>query len=168
MAKPLLVRIRNLAHRFVVNSVRLYYSRIWGMTIGRGSRISLRATLDKTNPRGIVIGEYTAVTFGAAILSHDFVNREHKTTRIGSYCFVGAGAVVFPGVTVGDHCIIGVNAVVMRDVPNHSLVMGNPARVIERGIETIAWGLKPKPGDDLPGVELLGRATPETAAEKET
>ncbi|MEO0992886.1 MAG: acyltransferase [Pseudomonadota bacterium] len=168
MAKPLLVRIRNLAHRFVVHSVRLYYSRIWGMTIGRGSRISLRATLDKTNPRGIVIGEYTAVTFGAAILSHDFVNREHKTTRIGSYCFVGAGAVVFPGVTVGDHCIIGVNAVVMRDVPSHSLVMGNPARVIERGIETIAWGLKPKPGDDLPGVDLLGRATPETVAEKET
>ncbi|MEM9147447.1 MAG: acyltransferase [Pseudomonadota bacterium] len=155
MTKPPLVLIRNLAHRFVVHSVRLYYSKIWGMRIGRGSRISLRATLDKTNPRGIVIGDYTAITFNAAILSHDFVNREHKTTTIGSYCFVGSGAVIFPGVTVGDHCIVGVNAVVMRDVPPHSLVMGNPARVIERGIQTVAWGIKPKPDDDLPGTELL-------------
>lgn len=158
MGLPLLVRMRNLLHRLVVNGVRFYYTAVWGMRIGRGSRISLRATLDRSNPRGVVIGEYTAVTFGAAILSHDFINREHKTTRIGSYCFIGTGAVVFPGVTVGDHCIVGVNAVVMRDVPSHSLVMGNPARVIERGIETVAWGLKPKPGETLPGAELLGKA----------
>lgn len=150
MSRPPIVRIRNLLHRVVVHAVRLWYSRIWGMTIGRGTRISLGAKLDRTNPRGVVIGEHTALTFGAVVLTHDFVNRAHKTTRIGSYCFVGTGAVIFPGVTVGDHCIIGVNAVVMRDVPSNSLVMGNPARVMERGIETLAFGMRPRPGERLP------------------
>ena len=151
MRRPLLVTVRNRLHRLVVHAVRLYYTRVWGMTIGRGTRISLSAKLDKTHPRGIVIGEHTALTFGAVVLTHDFVNREHRTTRIGSYCFVGAGAVILPGVTVGDHCIIGVNTVVMRDVPSHSLVMGNPGRVIERGIETVEFGMRPKPGEAAPG-----------------
>ncbi len=157
MRAPLLVALRNRAAQAAVALLRLYYVRVWGMTIGRGSRISFSARLDKTNPRGVVIGEYTALTFNSAVLTHDFVNREHRTTRIGSYCFVGAGAVIFPGVTVGDHCIVGTGAVVMRDVPSHSLVMGNPARVVTRGIETVAWGMKPKPGDTLPGAERLGR-----------
>ncbi len=150
MRRPALVTIRNFLHRVVVQAVRLYYSRIWGMTIGEGTRISLAAKLDKTNPRGVVIGDWTALTFNSVVLAHDFVNRKHHTTRIGSYCFIGAGAVIFPGVTVGDHCIVGVNAVVMRDVPSNCLVMGNPARVVERGIETIRWGMKPRPGETLP------------------
>ncbi len=157
MPAPLLATLRTRAAQAAVALLRLYYTRVWGMTIGRGTRISLSARLDKTNPRGVVIGEYTALTFNSAVLTHDFINRQHKTTRIGSYCFIGAGAVIFPGVTVGDHCIIGSNAVVMRDVPPHSFAMGNPARVITQGIETVAWGIKPRPGDTLPGVELLTR-----------
>lgn len=145
--QPLLATLRTLAHQAVVRAVRLYYTRIWGMTIGRGTRISLSVRLDKTNPRGVVIGDYSALTLGSVVLTHDFVNREHRTTRIGSYCFVGCGAIIFPGVTIGDHCIVGAASVVMRDVPANSLVMGNPARVIERGIETVAFGMRPKPAD---------------------
>ncbi len=163
MPRPPIVKARNLVHRFVVYLVRQYYVRIWGMRIGAGSRISLGARLDKSNPRGVVIGEWTALTFNSVVLTHDFVNRRHLTTTIGSYCFVGAGAVIFPGVTVGDHCIIGVNAVVMRDVPPRSLVMGNPARVIEKGITTIRWGLKPRPGEVLPDGRVW--AEPEAAVE---
>jgi serine acetyltransferase len=59
-----------------------------------------------------------------------------------------------PGVTIGDHSIVGSGSVVMRDVPAHSLVMGNPARVIERGIDTTHLGrraARPEASNDESG-----------------
>jgi maltose O-acetyltransferase len=48
--------------------------------------------------------------------------------RIGDGAFVGAGAVVVPGVTVGADAIVGAGAVVTRDVAPGATVVGNPAR----------------------------------------
>ena len=56
----------------------------WGMDIGSGCRISLTATLDKTNPRGVHIGADTDVSSRADILAHDSVHLQHVDTRIGS------------------------------------------------------------------------------------
>jgi len=138
-----LVRLRRFLHGFlVVKCVQWYYTRIWGMHIGDDCRISLSARLDKANPDGVHIGKSTAITFGAAVLSHDFVNNEHKQTRIGDYCFIGAHAVIMPGVTIGDHSIVATGAIVMRNVPPNTVVMGNPARPIEQNIQTGRWGIR--------------------------
>ena len=128
--------------QIAVNLVRGYYTTVWGMKIGKGTRISLTAKLDLTHPAGIEIGEYTAITFQAAVLTHDFANLRHKTTKIGSYCLIGARSIIMPGIRVGDHCIIGAGAIVMSNVPSHSVVMGNPARIVERGIRTTRWGIR--------------------------
>ncbi|MEZ5654636.1 MAG: acyltransferase [Sphingobium sp.] len=146
-----LVRLRRFLHGFlIVKCVSWYYRHIWGMHIGPDCRISLSAKLDKANPDGIVIGKSSAVTFGAAILSHDFVNNVHMTTRIGDYCFIGAHAVIMPGVTVGDHSIVGTGAIVLRNVPPHSVVMGNPARVMEQNIQTGRWGIRIRDPENVP------------------
>lgn len=145
MGVSILVRLRRTAHHLVVNAVRIYYNKVWGMHIGEGTRVSLSAKLDQANPGGIHIGRHTALTFGSAMLSHDFPNRQHLDTRIGSYCFIGCGAIIMPGVTIGDHCIVGAGSIVMRDVPSNSVVMGNPARVIERDIMTAEFGVRVRP-----------------------
>lgn len=44
--------------------------------------------------------------------------------------WIGAGALILPGVTVGEHAIVGAGSVVTRDVPDGMIVAGNPARVI--------------------------------------
>ncbi|WP_439534127.1 acyltransferase [Polymorphobacter sp.] len=142
MAVGVKVRVRRVLHRIAMGLVRFYYVGLWGMKIGEGSRISLSAKLDLANPDGIHIGKHTALTFRTAVLTHDFVNRRHLDTRIGDYCFIGAGSIIMPGVTIGDHCIVGTGSVVMRDVPSRSVVMGNPARVIEKGIDTGPLGLR--------------------------
>ena len=49
--------------------------------------------------------------------------------------WIGAGAIVLPGVTVGKHSIVGAGAVVTKDVPDNAIAVGNPARVT-RGIKT--------------------------------
>ena len=151
-----LAKIRTALFRnVVVNATYLYYTKLYGMDFGKCVNISLKARLDKTNPKGIHIGDYTAVTNGAAVLTHDFVHREWKETRIGSNCFIWFNAVILPGVTVGDGCIISANSVVVRDIPPHSVAMGNPAKVVERDIVTGAWGVRLDKGNDTP-VEILG------------
>ena len=52
--------------------------------------------------------------------------------RIGSGCWLGGGVIVLPGVTIGDGCVIGAGSVVTKDIPENSLAVGNPCRVIRR------------------------------------
>lgn len=144
----LLSKIRTILHRTVVQpSMLFFYRKVYGMDIGEGVRISMRARLDRTNPGGIHIGDYTAITSGAAVLSHDFVNRQHKHVYIGKNCFIGFGAIILPGVKLGDSVIVTGNSVVGRDVPSNSVVMGNPARIVEMNIVTGPWGIRLDKGD---------------------
>ena len=142
MAAPLASRIRDKLHSVVVRFRREYLIRVWRMDIGEGTLISLSAKLDKTNPRGIHIGKYTAVAFGAAILTHDSVNNRNRDVYIGDNCFIGAHSIILPGVTIGDNCIVSAASVVVRDVPAGSLVTGNPARVVENNVKTTHYGVR--------------------------
>ena len=47
-------------------------------------------------------------------------------------CWIGIGAVILPGVTVGRNAVVAANAVVTRDVPDHTVVGGSPARILKR------------------------------------
>jgi len=51
--------------------------------------------------------------------------------KIGKNCWIGGGAIILGGVTVGDCSIIGAGAVVTKDVPDWTVVGGNPARIIK-------------------------------------
>ena len=137
-----LARVRNYLHPRLIGLVRHYYNYFWGTHLSEGVRIALSAKLDKTNPEGIFIGPYSAVAFGATILSHDIATLKTTTTKIGSYCLIGARSLIMPGITIGDHVIIGAGAVVMTNIPSNCVALGNPARVIERGIDTVEFGIR--------------------------
>lgn len=137
---------------------RQYLVRVWKMEIGEGTAISGSAKLDMTNPRGIHIGKYSVVTFGAAVLTHDWVNEQNRDVYIGDNCFIGAHSIVLPGVTIGDSCIVAAASVVARDVPAGSLVAGNPARIVEHNIETTHWGIRVRvPAQRSGPVRLVAR-----------
>ena len=86
----------------------------------------------------IEIGERATVAQEAYLCAgtHDFtdVNLPLQTAPIviGADCFVGARALVLPGVTIGARAIVGAGSVVPRDVAPDAIVAGNPARVIGR------------------------------------
>lgn len=130
-----------LAVRKGLLSARAYYLRRLGMDIHPDTQISLKAHLDKTNPSGIHIGEGTLVAFGAVILSHDLARVLHTDTYIGRNCFIGAHAIILPGIRIGDNCIVATGSVVTKNVESNSIVGGNPARVIRTGIQTGKWGM---------------------------
>ena len=135
-----MVKIRNCV-RFVAIFIRQFIlTKIYGMDISRTARISFGAKLDKTNPKGIHIGDESYVASGAIILSHDFCKNIHADTYIGTRCFIGINTVVMCGVRIGDNCVIGAGAIVTKDVPSNCIIAGNPARIIRDGIETIKFG----------------------------
>ena len=52
-----------------------------------------------------------------------------ETTVVKRGASIGANATILPGLTLGENCIVGAGAVVTRSVPDHAVVVGNPARV---------------------------------------
>ena len=132
-----------------------YLRQVWGMSIGHGTRVSGKAFLDFTNPRGVHIGDFTIITPGVRIFTHDFVGEKHVNTHVGSYCFVGANALILPGVTIGDHCVVAAGSVVAKDVPANSMVAGNPARIIRSDIVT---GLHGMMSSTAPGIRQHSEA----------
>lgn len=137
------MKIRNWLHH-AISAYVVWSHRARGMTIGRDCLISRSAKLDLTNPQGIKIGDETAISFNASVLSHDFVNDRHVDTVIGSRCFIGGRSMIMPGVTVGDGSIVGAGSVVYSDVEPNTIVAGNPARVVERGVRLLKYGMKAK------------------------
>jgi acetyltransferase-like isoleucine patch superfamily enzyme/acyl carrier protein len=115
-----------------------------GAYIGAGSRIGDRV---KVGNHASVFGAHVedeAMICPGALLLEDPAPRSvtpdgarkgageftRRPVTIGRGATVGAGAVLAPGVKVGAQALIGIGAVVLRDVPAHAVVLGNPARVI--------------------------------------
>lgn len=74
------------------------------------------------------------------MFSHDYSRALHTDTYIGKRCFIGSNAIIMAGVTIGDEVIVGSGAIVTKNVPSHSIVAGNPARIIREGIRTRKYG----------------------------
>lgn len=133
-------KIRELIRLIAIGVRYFVLTRIYRMDISSTARISYGAKLDKTYPQGIHIDEDSYVASGAIIFSHDFSRSIKANTFIGKRCFIGANAIIMPGITVGDESIVGSGAIVTKDVPSNSIVAGNPAKIIKQGIRTKRFG----------------------------
>ena len=118
----------------------IYFRKIYGMNIGKEVRISLKANLDKRHSQGVIIGDGSYLAFGSTILCHDMSRRIRRDVKIGKNCFIGAHCLILPGVTIGDEVVVAAGVVVTKDVESNTIVAGNPAKPIRRGIKTIKWG----------------------------
>ncbi len=58
------------------------------------------------------------------------VYQYNASVRIGRNCWIGAGAVILPGVTIGENTVIGAGSIVTKDIPANVVAVGNPCRVL--------------------------------------
>ena len=59
------------------------------------------------------------------------------SVKIGAYTFIGAGSVVLPGVTIGKGCLIGTGTLVTKNIPDYSIVVGRPGKVVGSTIKEV-------------------------------
>ncbi len=107
--------------------------------VGRGCFIKAGAVIETRT----VVGEGCIIDNGVVIPHDNHIDQYcHLAPRvvlgsgvsIGAHTVVGIGASIATGITVGSHCIVGVGAGVTRNVPDHTVVEGVPARVIGRRV----------------------------------
>lgn len=125
-------KIKNLFSRPVTNADILASLRKRGVTIGENVDI-IDSFIDVCHGHLITIGDNVTIT-GARILAHDASTKKPLgyskigLVRIGNNVFVGNGAIILPGTNIGNNCVIGAGAVIASDVPDNSVIIGNPAR----------------------------------------
>ena len=112
----------------------------WGglhVHFGKGVYANFNLTLvDDTH---IYVGDYTLIgpnvtiaTAGHPILPslRQQAYQYNASVRIGKNCWIGAGAVILPGITIGDNVVIGAGSIVTKDIPDNVIAVGNPCRVL--------------------------------------
>ena len=107
---------------------------------GKECSIGWDVTIDYSG--GIVFGWNVRISHEARIYTHDHIvedknitlfNQGHKAIglKVGNDVWIGEGSFILPQVKkIGDGAIIGARAVVTQDVPEYSIVAGNPAKII--------------------------------------
>ena len=112
----------------------------WGgkhVHFGKGVYANFNLTLvDDTH---IYVGDYTMLgpnvvlaTAGHPILPElrPLAYQYNMSIHIGKNCWLGAGVIVLPGITIGDNSVIGAGSIVTKDIPANVVAVGNPCRVL--------------------------------------
>lgn len=82
--------------------------------------------------RHIMMGDdVTIITQDHKYLAEGYDGYVKGEVIIGDYTWIGDRTIILKGVEIGEHSIIGAGSVVTKDVPHHSIAVGNPARVIK-------------------------------------
>ena len=123
----------------VIESFACINNAVGDVMIGDHTRIGLHNTI--IGP--VIIGSHVNLAQGITVtaLNHIFEDSKKRIDEQGvstnaviieDDIWIGANAVVLPGVTIGHHSVVAAGAVVTKDVPPHSLVAGVPAKVIKQ------------------------------------
>ena len=110
-----------------------------GKHVHFGKNVYANFNLTMVDDTHIYVGDYTMfapnVTVATAGHPIDPALREralqyNAPVHIGRNCWIGAGALIMPGVTIGDNTVIGAGSVVTHDIPAEVVAVGNPCRVM--------------------------------------
>ena len=116
-----------------------FHANFGGKHVHFGKNIYANFNLTMVDDGHIYVGDYTmfapgviVATAGHPILPElrETVYQYNMPVHIGKNCWIGAGTIILPGVTIGDQVVVGAGSVVTKDLPSNVVAVGNPCRVI--------------------------------------
>jgi len=105
--------------------------------VGKNTWIGPFTILDGSGQ--LEIGSNCSISSGVQIYSHDTVmwalsegkaEYEKRPVRIGDCCYIGSQTVITKGVAIGNYIVIGALSLVNKDIPDNSIAMGAPAKIV--------------------------------------
>ena len=138
--------IRWMATHHPDNKTRRLLLASSNVRIGEGSVINMGITISDNYLKLVTIGERVAVSPNVTIVAVSAPNNSRLTdnpyvksrlirrdrVKIEDDCWIGAGAIILPGVTIGEKSIIGAGAIVTRSIPPNRIAAGVPCTVMRR------------------------------------
>lgn len=116
-----------------------FHSNFGGGHVHFGSNVYANFNLTLVDDTHIYVGDntmfgpnVTVATAGHPILPElrQQGYQYNAPIHIGENCWIGAGALILPGITIGDNVVIGAGSVVTKDIPSNVVAVGNPCRIL--------------------------------------
>lgn len=116
-----------------------FHSNFGGHHVHFGKYVYANFNLTLVDDTHIYVGDYTMfgpnvviATAGHPILPklREQVYQYNAPVHIGRNCWLGAGVIVVPGITIGDNVVIGAGSIVTKDIPSNVIAVGNPCKVL--------------------------------------
>ena len=117
-----------------------------GMRVGKGITVMGGVNFG-SEPYLITLDDYVRISNNVSFITHDGGNWSFRHIKgfedvnhfgkihVGEHSFIGANATIMPGVRIGKNCCIGVGALVTKNIPDNSVAVGIPARVVSTTYE---------------------------------
>lgn len=118
-----------------------FHANFGGRHVHFGKNIYANFNLTCVDDTHIYVGDYTmfgpnvtVATAGHPILPElrEKGYQYNAPVRIGKNCWIGAGAIILPGISIGDNVVIGAGSVVTKDLPPDVVAVGNPCRILRK------------------------------------
>ena len=118
-----------------------FHCNFGGRHVHFGKNVYANFNLTLVDDTHIYVGDYTMFGPGVTVATagHPIQPELRKRgmqynipVHIGKNCWIGAGAVILPGVNIGDNVVIGAGSVVTKDIPSNVVAVGNPCRVLRQ------------------------------------
>ncbi len=116
-----------------------FHANFGGAHVHFGNNVYANFNLTCVDDTHIYVGDYTMLgpnviiaTAGHPILPElrEQAYQYNVPVHIGKNCWLGAGVIVLPGITIGDNSVIGAGSVVTKDIPPNTVAVGNPCKVL--------------------------------------
>jgi acetyltransferase-like isoleucine patch superfamily enzyme len=112
---------------------RMFIFRLTGVKIGKGVFIGMNGYMEDYQSQNVIIEDNVTISFGVTFIAHGVKknrSNDEKYIILREKAYIGAGAVILPGVEIGSGAVVGAGAVVTKDVPPGAVVAGCPAKIL--------------------------------------
>lgn len=118
-----------------------FHANFGGYHVHFGKNVYANFNLTMVDDTHIYVGDYTmfgpnvtVATAGHPILPklREQAYQYNMPVHIGKNCWIGAGAIILPGITIGDNVVVGAGSIVTKDLPSNVVAVGNPCRVLRQ------------------------------------